>query len=86
VLKGLYPEEVRLTGAKSLFYTGVPTIGSWGGINKPTKAIVQKIRHPENHGTGQYRTCWHKHAPDKQHNNEIYRASYCMHPPYGSGD
>ena len=50
MLKGLDPEEVRLTGVTSLFYKEVPTIGGEGGIPMPAKAIVQKIRHPVSKG------------------------------------
>ena len=52
MLKGLDPEEARLTGVTSLFYKGVPAIGGGEGIPMPIEAIVQQIRHLENHRTG----------------------------------
>ena len=77
MLKGLDPEEARLIiGVTSLFYKGVLAIGSGGGIPMPVKAIVQKIRRPVNHGTGQYSTCWHKHEPGK---NKIMNPTYILY-------
>ena len=65
MLKGLDPKEARLTSSTSLFCKGVLAIGGRGGIPMPVKAIVQKKRHPENHETGHYNKCWHKHEPGK---------------------
>ena len=51
MLKELDPEEARLASATSLFGKRLPAIGSEGGIPMPSEAIVQTIRHPENHRT-----------------------------------